>query len=645
MTLISFLRHLVPVMILALLFPLSSCVTKAPITAPVPERAETPTEQLAIEAENKGEYLLASSRYQQLADTHTRPQRQHYQLKSIAALIKAGQYHGAKAMLRETNVKGLSRAIRARKLILLAQVSQFEGRHEKAIRLLSKAQVTPNLNPKLYSEIYHIKSVAELALENPIGAVGNLIQRQKYIADITLIDKNQVEIWEILNTLSIIELKQERNLTGHPELGGWLDLAIARASRPNQFNSVVGKWKQTHPYHQITESFLKTLTSQRPTFVGRVHQIALLLPLSSQFESAAKAVRDGFLYMNKRNPKNEKPRIKIYDTDLDNTEVTAVYNRAVTEGADFIVGPLGRESVQALFENTDLSTPTLVLSHAEEGTDVAGQAVFQFGLPPEQEAVQAAERAYLDGKRMIAILYLNNALGLRMKDAFQKHWQSLGGIVLDSQPFEPDQSDYSDVVKRLLNINDSEARHHALEKELRRKLKFAPRRRQDVEAIFLAANAAHGRLIKPQLNYHRASKVSVYSTSHIFTGKPDPIKDADLEGVIFGDMPWMLIQNGALNDLKKGRGAWRYAQTQLDRLFALGMDSYTIIPYLGRISSDNAMRFNGVTSGLSVDQDGQLHRHLLWARFKRGVPKLLDSYYNYTGQLKSRNDPSSAGAS
>jgi len=97
----------------------------------------------------------------------------------------------------------------------------------------------------------------------------------------------------------------------------------------------------------------------------------------------------------------------------------------------------------------------------------------------------------------------------------------------------------------------------------------------------------------------------------------------------------MLVSNGRISELRRVLQAnWPYGRSQLDRLFALGMDSYAIIPHLNRISSENAVRFSGVTSGLSLGRDGRLHRQLLWARFRRGSPKLLDTFINYTGQYQ-----------
>src|SRR6185369_12715991 len=148
------------------------------------------------------------------------------------------------------------------------------------------------------------------------------------------------------------------------------------------------------------------------------------------------------------------------------------------------------------------------------------------------------------------------------------------------------------------------------------------RPRQDLDFIFLAADARQGRLIKPQLNFFKAGRVPVYSTSHIFTGKPDPLHDGDLDGIVFGDMPWMLLSDSKIQQLRQNlQHNWPNAYSDLDRLYALGMDSYAILPHLGRISLEAGTRFNGVTSGLSLDRSGKLQRSLTWARFSKGVPK------------------------
>ncbi|HCU54772.1 MAG TPA: hypothetical protein DIC36_11030, partial [Gammaproteobacteria bacterium] len=188
--------------------------------------------------------------------------------------------------------------------------------------------------------------------------------------------------------------------------------------------------------------------------------------------------------------------------------------------------------------------------------------------------------------------------------------------------------------KRLLNIPQSESRKERLESVLKMKLKYEERPREDIDFIFLAADARHGRLIKPQLSYHRASRIPVYSTSHIFTGRGDPGRDIDLDGVQFGDMPWMLVGDGRVAELRAAlQTGWPHAHTGLDRLYALGIDAYAIIPQLDRLSSESAVRFSGVTSGLSLGRGGRLHRQLLWAQFRKGVPVLVDTFFQHKGQF------------
>ena len=74
-------------------------------------------------------------------------------------------------------------------------------------------------------------------------------------------------------------------------------------------------------------------------------RIALLLPLSSQQRISAQAVLDGFLAAHLGNPNAVESQIKIYDTGLIDAE--EAYAQSVTDGADFIVGPLLKPSVES----------------------------------------------------------------------------------------------------------------------------------------------------------------------------------------------------------------------------------------------------------------------------------------------------------
>src|SRR5690554_7108230 len=75
---------------------------------------------------------------------------------------------------------------------------------------------------------------------------------------------------------------------------------------------------------------------------------------------------------------------------------------------------------------------------------------------------------------------------------------------------------------------------------LRQSTEFEPRRRQDADWLFLVALPQQARQIKPTLAFNFASDLPVYSTSHVYSGEPNPSKDRDLNGIVFCDTPWLL---------------------------------------------------------------------------------------------------------
>lgn len=643
-------------LLLSLLFLAAGCGTarKPRVPEARPPVTVTPApETTAQAAEATAEYVLAAREYQHLAAAAQPPARQNYQLKSVAALIKAGQVGQARDQLQAVDVGGLDPAFAARKHILGAHIALFERQPQRAVEFLNQAEHTPNLGPTQLAEIHWVRAQAHLALDDNVAAAESLLRRERVIVGQKEIAQNQQHLWDILESASRGTLLSGRAVARDPVLLGWIDLALLNtqySADPARLRQAVDNWRRSYPNHPASATLLAALTSPAstapssfplipglggaPAALGRIDRIALLLPLSSQYATAAQAVRDGFLAIQAANSDPNKPRVQVYDIGADPAQVARYYRQAVSEGAQLVVGPLGLEATEQLARAGVFSTPTLLLSHVDKNQRLPTN-VFQFGLPPEQEAVQAAERAYLDGRRHAVILYPDSEWGVRMESAFRAHWQSLGGVVLESQRYRPEETDFSGTVKKLLNIDASEARRVALEARVKTRLEFDPRRRQDVDCIFLAAYPQPGRLIKPQINFYRGLDLPVYATSHIFAGKADPANDADLNGVVYGDMPWILVDDGKIRTLKDTiQRDWPHARTQFDRLYALGVDAYRVIPQLNRLGSDQYLRFGGVTSGLSMDSAGRFHRQLVWARFEKGVPVLIDKFLNYKGQYE-----------
>src|SRR3546814_14841671 len=78
-------------------------------------------------------------------------------------------------------------------------------------------------------------------------------------------------------------------------------------------------------------------------------KLAVLLPLSGNLATAGASVRDGLLagYYGEH---RTRPEILFYDTANSSGGAIAAYNKAVADGADQVLGPLGRDGVDAVLD-------------------------------------------------------------------------------------------------------------------------------------------------------------------------------------------------------------------------------------------------------------------------------------------------------
>ncbi len=593
-------------------------VTELSVSPSIEPAAETPTAQ---------ELLNSASEYLTRAEDALPPERADFQLKAAAALIRSGRHDPALRLLDSIDLTGLAPLYDTRRQLLKARIAIRKNLPNTAFSLLSGVEDRPGLNPQLREQLWELRARANLLVDRPLQAVRYLIMREKYLTHPDELLFNQRQIWVLLNRARMDQLFQLRQTVSNEELSGWIDLSLIHMEHGHdafRIDNEIRHWQSLHPQHSANLFLQRRATAFSGPSIIAPRRIALLLPLASEYGRAAQAVHDGFTAVHNANGDPNKAEIVIYDIGSEAALSPIYYRLAVQEGADLIVGPLGKEAVTALLATETLSVPTLLLgsAHAAESLPMNG---FQFDLSPERDAEQTALRAYLDGHRTAAALYPETTWGQRVQKAFSTRWQELGGLVVETRPYVDDRPDYSAPIKEVLNIDKSEGRKRELSALIRSKLVFQPRRRQDIDFLFLAAKTSTARLLKPQINFFQGHNVPVYATSHIYSGKPDRVNDVDLNGIVFGDMPWLLANDGRIrNTRKRIQGPWPYAFSPLDRLFALGMDSYAIIPALARLREDQDLLIEGVTADLSMDRTGRIIRHLSWAKFENGRPAMQE---------------------
>jgi uncharacterized protein len=327
-----------------------------------------------------------------------------------------------------------------------------------------------------------------------------------------------------------------------------------------------------------------------------------------------------------------KPVIRVYDLGDNSAAAWDQYMQAVQDGADLVIGPLDKEGVAVLVQHQKLPVPVLSLNYTDEVINPPDN-LYQFGLLPEDEARQVAERASLAGHQTAVALAPQGEWGERLLKAFRTRFKELGGEVLDVARYDAESTDYSTPIKDVLGIDSSEERNSQLRALLKRDLQFEPNHRPDADMVFMVALPREARLLRPQLRFHYASDLPVYATSHIYTGIEDLASDRDINGVIYCDMPWTMEGANPKPQLRARLDSlFPQASQQLPRLTALGFDAYQVIDYLKRLAERPYERYAGLTGNLYMDELGRIHRELKWAQFVDGEPRVMDSLVAPTGR-------------
>ena len=558
-----------------------------------------------------------------------------FRLQQAASLFQTGNPALALDMLDSIEDSSLTTDQRTRKRIMQAAILMQAGGSLQAQRVLTAA--AESFQPETLAVFYLMQAQVFIAQGQTADALTALTKREQFLTGGDAED-NQWLLWNILMLADTDQLQMIQQKDLSESLSGWIELAIVvKKNGPySDVQQAVNNWRIANFSHPASAAVLDRITGETATLV-KPKRVAFLLPLTSPYGTAASAIRDGFETMNNDQSASSRYQVRYYDYGRDANSAALYYNQAINDGADIVVGPLGRQSIDSLLSSTEISVPTVLLSPPSDDQSAAQESLYQFSLSQELEAQQTAQRAWLDGHRRGVILYPQTPIGQRMASAFSGRFTELGGEVVSSQSYATEEVDYSPAVRHLLGVDSSEQRISEMKNLLGGKITTEARRRQDIDFIFLAASNRNARLIKPVLDFFYAQNLPVYSTSRIFSGKLDPINDADLERIRFPDMPWMIATNVELESLRTFlQGAWPNRETSYNRLYGIGMDVFSILPRLQQMRNNPQLYYQGLSGNLSIDENGTINRQMLWARFSKGRPTLLDQQLTYQGRFSEK---------
>lgn len=429
---------------------------------------------------------------------------------------------------------------------------------------------------------------------------------------------NHEAIWALVATLPAEQLQS----TADADLAGWLALAQASktAGSPEQQQNAIDTWVAQNPQHPAAKQLPQALAELKQQTAQPLRKIALLLPQEGPLASVAQALRDGFMasYYQAQKTTEQPPIIELYDSSK-LTSMDEFYRQAQAAGVQLVVGPLEKPLVKQLNDRSQLPITTLALNYSDNGKPGPEQ-LYQFGLSAEDEARAVARRAWDDGMRRAVALVPRGEWGDRVLEAFRQSWLADGGTLIAAehvdQPVQLAQQ-----IAELFQLRQSEARAKRLQNTLGGNIAALPARRQDVDFIFLAATPQQAQQIKPTLAFQYAGDVPVYATSHLNSGNNGQALAADLNGIRFCETPWLLDSAEPMHQQVVAQ--WPQAGGSLGRLYAMGIDAYSLAPRLNQLKNLPDSRIDGHTGQLSMDSTQRIKRSLPCAEIQNGQVQRL----------------------
>ncbi|TVS12109.1 MAG: hypothetical protein EA419_06195 [Wenzhouxiangella sp.] len=595
---------------------LAACAPEPLVRPDTPEKPGAAAIATLIDAGRHDQALAELER--QLAPLAD-PEQARLRLDVAERLLAADQVDQARTLLGQVRASDLTSDGEVRLAMAWAEAAIIEGDGATAGWLL--AQVSERVPEELadrYSALERrLQALADRPADEAVRTLGSSLRAGDFEPELAL---------ALLIEFPLAVVRELFSNHGHrPELAPWLDLAVTAREfllDEERLETALLGWQQRHPnagYRADEAALWLAAWRQIQPAPARV---AVILPgPESNLARPGRALRDGLLSAWAQRPPEQRPELRfLYTSDTPDDAINAWFS-ARELGADFVIGPLDRAQVDALLELGDATLPLLLLNHPSDPrllSEFPG-LVSAHALIPEEEAEMVAARALVEGHSRALVLRQDTDWGARLAQSFSESFRLGGGEIVRDTRYATSQVDHSILLEVVLGLDRSRERAAGLGRLLGVPLENEPARRTDADLIFLASRADDARAIRPQLAFFGAGDIPVMATSHVIAGPPDPRRDQDLDQVLLPLPPWFLDNTRQGQVRRQAEGRYQGLDSPaLSRLFALGADALSLLPWLDHMRSDPALYLPGLTGRLRLDRHGRIERDLPFVRIVDG---------------------------
>ena len=567
---------------------LAGCVTPGGTSQPHGAAPTGEATQAAQALYTKGQFDQAAQAYLALAEQDG-AHRDYFKLLAAEAYRQEGALDRATPVVADIRRSRLEGEDALRFDALRAEIALKKNDPATALSLTGKP--SSRVSAQIAQRLAELRARAQAASGDPWSAAQTRVEMDGQLHGIDR-EENRREILTLLTGLGAQPLAERlAPMAANDPMRPWVVEAQSRLGSTTRSPAVL-------------DQAVGTVTGDKNVREGYKvpNKVALLLPLSGPLAGAGAAIRDGFFtnYVDSAHANAPRPQVVVYDSGNDAAHAVSAYDKAVADGANFVVGPLNREGVSAIFAKGALPAPMLTLNYPSDNKNLPPSGASEFGLLPETEGAQVADHMADRGLHKAVAIVSTDDFARRAGNAFKAEWQARGGTLVSQVTLEASSIDFA---SQLAGINVGES----------------PEEQADA-GVFISMKPQQARLLLPQLRLAK-NTLPVFATSHVYGGNDDPSSDRDLEGVEFCDAPWLFDAQPGLarrGDLANAIPATRGVAA---RLFAFGMDAWGLVPYVDWMRGHPGSYLPGATGQLVADEFGRVRRVLIWARFTDGVAR------------------------
>lgn len=410
--------------------------------------------------------------------------------------------------------------------------------------------------------LYELRVIIAEHLNNPLLTAKQKIHLAAFIKDQTLSNKNANSIWTLLNTTPINTIINEYQKVNNHDEKLWYSLILNQTKDSlNERIVELEQIKNNNPHHASQFIIKKLLSNLHNEAIKQNQVIAIILPFRGKYAAFSQAILDGFL--SNYYHSTSQPQLRLYNAE-DETDFMAIYQKAINEGANIIIGPLLKNQLEKLYQYKELPIPTIALNKIDKPNKP--KKLLEFTLSSEDEVQLLVKVAESKKLNRAFVIYQNDDASNKNMQAFSKQWLSLGHSIIGSVAINQ-ATEVASKLEGPLHITNSQQRTDTVNASSDTIIEANVKARDDIDCFFVFSTFDTAKETNTLIEYYYPD-INRFATSSIYRGYADSTADPALNQFIFSDITIFSDNNALIPNA--------YNRSSLIRLFALGKDAFTM---------------------------------------------------------------------